>query len=222
MRRTKFPKNNQYQPDIAPIKEAQFINEYMVDFDPEKAAIRTGVINEYTAHKDRKAAIRNIFTKVRDQLRSVIEDRTSRLGITCDRVILELSNIAFQDPSSLFDEYGSVKNIHDLPENVRKSISEIEFGVSREHGPYTKKIKLYDKMSALQTMLKQLGHLGPDVQVNQYNQTNNYTQNNFNTNLHLDDFSNEELQVMRKMIGDQEPEELLELQSIEQEHQQYA
>lgn len=218
MRRTKYPKHQSFNFNAAPIREAQFVHEYMVDLDPEQAALRAGIVTELTPKQDRQRQIKNVMARVRDQLYGAIHDRAARLGITGDKAILEIANIAFSDPCNLFDDSGELKSLGDLPQAVRKTVSEIDFAKSKDGSVYPRKIKMYDKMQALQTLLKQQGDLGPDVQVNQYNQTNNYTQNNYNVDISLDDFSEQELQVMRKMIGDEDPEEVLDLQRIEQQH----
>lgn len=238
MRRTKPPKIQKNKSDInintidsltAPIKEAHFIQEYIHTLDLEQAAVNAGVINPDAPKSQKQKAIQDILYRVREHLNDIIQNRIHRLQITDDKIILELANIAFADPGTVFREDGTIVPLHEMPPETRRCIQDITFfrkskeEEEREQNgevvhPNIKDIKMYDKQSALQTLLKHLtGNLNSNVNINNtFNQIGQ--QNNLNiqqNNVDLNDFSDEELKVLRKMIGDEDPYEILNLEEIE-------
>ena len=215
MKRTKFPtQNNCPKVDDAPIREAQFIYEYIVDFNLEKAAERAGAISSEDTSKTRQATVRNLLFRTYHELIDKIQDRVARIKLTNDKDILELVNVAYADPMNLFDDSGQPLPLSNIPANVRRTISEINFKTTKDGTVYPSKVKFYDKMQALQILLKQ-GSLGPDNVNYNYNQYNQYNAQQINQ-INLTDLSNNELQGVRQALGDRDPQEVLDLQRLEQ------
>ncbi len=86
-----------------------------------------------------------------------------KVKITIDRVLEEYGRIAFLDIGQAFDENGKLKPIHEMPEDIRRSLAGIEV-VSYEEdndgrGAIGKlhKIKIIDKRAALADVAKHLG-----------------------------------------------------------------
>lgn len=80
------------------------------------------------------------------------------------RVIEELARIGLFDPGELFAEDGSLLPVKNMPPEVRAAIASIEIeelfdgqGKDRKRIGYTKKIKLWDKNSAADKLLRHLG-----------------------------------------------------------------
>lgn len=85
-------------------------------------------------------------------------------GITAERVLKELSRIAFADPRKLFDSSGRLRPIHTLGDDEAAVIASMDHdtmwsgrGPSREAVGETSKVRMWDKMSALDKAMKHLG-----------------------------------------------------------------
>ncbi len=89
---------------------------------------------------------------------------SGKLALTVERVMDEYSFIGFYDPGDLFDEYNRVKDFHDLPENVRRSISKFKITVNAK-GDVVTDITMMDKLRALDSMSKIMGMLKDNVTV---------------------------------------------------------
>lgn len=108
-----------------------FVLEYIIDWNGPRAAKESGYPNPSTTYKTLLGKP-NIKKSIRIHLssRTNYEDRANR-------VIKELSHIAYSDPSELFDENGSLLPPSSLPEHVTRSLSSIEV-VRRGHGRIAK------------------------------------------------------------------------------------
>lgn len=80
------------------------------------------------------------------------------------RVIEELARIGLFDPGQLFADDGSLLPVKKMPPAVRAAIASVEVdelfdgaGKDRKFIGYTKKIKLWDKNSALEKIMRHLG-----------------------------------------------------------------
>lgn len=85
-------------------------------------------------------------------------------GLSVERTLQEIARVAYQDPRRLYDEHGNLKPVHELDDDMAASIASVEVveefeghGSDRTHVGYTKKIKLWDKNSALVTAARHLG-----------------------------------------------------------------
>jgi phage terminase small subunit len=100
-----------------------------------------------------QAAIQKSFT-----------ERSQRTEIDQDRTLKELGRLGFSDLRKFFNPDGSIKNITDLDDDAAAAISSIEVGEITDGKEktvigYTRKIKLWDKNSALEKIAKHLGML---------------------------------------------------------------
>lgn len=78
-----------------------------------------------------------------------------------DRVLKELNHIGTVDLSDAYNDRGALKRIQDIPEDIRRCIAGVEtdeiwdgVGKDRTWIGYTKKIKLFDKIKALELIGK--------------------------------------------------------------------
>ena len=132
-------------------KRQRFVVEYLgkADGNATQAAISAG----YSVKTARQCASR-LLTRldVQDSIRAHRERLERRLGVTAERVIKELSLIAFADPRALFTESGQLRNIADLPEDVARALSSVEVSTIRhkdEPDVTVSKVKSWDKTRAL-------------------------------------------------------------------------
>lgn len=93
-----------------------------------------------------------------DELRA---ERTKRLEITADRVLMELAKLAFYDPRGFFDGDGRIKPINEIDPDQAAVIGGIEtmhkvIGEESDGITVLTKIKLPDKKGALELLGKNL------------------------------------------------------------------
>jgi phage terminase small subunit len=85
-------------------------------------------------------------------------------GVTIERTLRELARLAYVDPRRMFDSDGKMLQIHQLPDDVAPAVAQFERvveykgnGEDRVEAGYTTKVKLWDKVSAIEKAMKHLG-----------------------------------------------------------------
>ena len=142
-------------------KEALFCKEYVIHFNATQSAIKAG-ISEKSAGQLGHRMLKKV--QIQREIGKLIAERAERLDIKGDQVLDEIRRFAFLDVADAFNEDGTVKNIHDIPEEVRRCISSIEVKELFE-GSYSKKrkvgeikkIRFHDKTKGLDMFGKHLG-----------------------------------------------------------------
>lgn len=143
-----------------PHRQARFVEEYLVDLNATRAAIRAG----YSA---RSAAVTAAKLLKQKRVAAAVADgcrrRAERLEVKQDEVLLELLRIARSDIGELVDEEGQLLPLRDMHPDSRRAIASIEveefFGGDGEDGAKSgclKKVKLWNKGEALQLLGKHL------------------------------------------------------------------
>lgn len=86
---------------------------------------------------------------------------TAQMYWAIDRVLKELKHMGTVDISQAYDEHNKLKPLSEIPEEVRRCISGVDteelfegVGKDREMVGYTKKIKIFDKIKALELIGK--------------------------------------------------------------------
>ena len=134
-------------------RQERFCLEYVVDLNATKAAIRAGYAekNAYAtgAENLRKPEIKKKIA----QLQSEIAKRTE---ITADMVVRELAAIGFADVRECFDASGNLINPSKLPDSIAKVVAGIDV-IEVKKDVRVKKIKLWNKVQALESLAKHLG-----------------------------------------------------------------
>lgn len=153
--------------EIRNAKHRRFVQEYLVDLDGAKAAVRAGF-------KAKNAATRAWHLLRRPEIQKAIgagqEEMAKRSGVRAESVLQDYLDIAGYDVADVFEADGNtMKNIHDIPKATRKAISEIrvfeEFagtGEDRRLVGYTKHVKFYDRPKALEALGRHLGLFNAD------------------------------------------------------------
>jgi phage terminase small subunit len=80
---------------------------------------------------------------------------TAQAGLNADRVLAEISKLAFSSLQDCYDEDGNINPINDLPPNVAATISQIEHMDNGRGG--VKKLKQQSKLQALDLAVRVLG-----------------------------------------------------------------
>lgn len=137
-----------------------FVNEYLVDLNATQAAIRAGY-SEKTAYSSGQRLLKNV--EIQAKIQEAMNERAKRTEIDQDRVLKELGRLGFSDIRKYFKDDGSLKNIADLEEDAAAAVSSVEVdelfdgsGKDRVKIGYTRKIKFWDKNSALEKIGKHL------------------------------------------------------------------
>jgi len=243
MKRTRFKDKRrkkkhipiQQIPEVLDMKELIFSQEYLMDLDAVGAGLRSGLVSMRLKQKEQETEALRIFNKpsVQAHIKKALRDRMGRIGVTEDNLLCELKNIAFFNVADLTDDNGDLKDLHNLPRSVSGVIQEFEYKViyGKQNGErvptgHLTKVKLHDKLNALKTLMTHMKgeqEDRPNINYNQINIGNQINSNNTQTNnivqqIDLSDFTDLELRVIRKMSGDQDPADVLELQQLEAQY----
>lgn len=161
-------------------KERLFVEEYLIHGNAARAARRAGY-----AEKSARFIGRDLLTKthIREAIEAHRQEVASRFAVTAERVIEELSRVAYADPIQLLDEHGNYLPLDRMPEEIRRAIASLDVdeltedrGATRQLslalvGPdgtpirvrvQTKRIRLWSKLEALRLLGQKLGIFGSD------------------------------------------------------------
>lgn len=140
-------------------KQQRFVDEYLIDLNATQAYLRAGYqVSENVAAVNALRLLKN--AKIQEVLSQAMQERAKRTEITADRVLKELAKIGFADLKEVVDwtEEGKVilRASNEVDGSILSEVSETEI----DFGDYikrTKKVKLHDKMRALEMIGKHLG-----------------------------------------------------------------
>lgn len=152
-------------------KQKLFVAEYLKDQNAGAAAIRAGY-SKKSAEQNGPRMLRN--AEVKAAITSGIKRITDKCEVTAERVIAELGRIAFSDLGSLYKTDGTVKPVHEWPEDARRAVAGIESeeilewdddAKTRKNIGDLRKIKLWSKNHALETLARHFKLLTDKVEV---------------------------------------------------------
>lgn len=139
-------------------KQEKFCREYVLTMNFAEAARRAGY-SDKVANNSAKVFLEKPSIKAR--INELQAPTMARYEITAEKVITELYRIATCDISQAFNQDGSMKLMHEIPEDVRRAIQAVEieqlfdgFGKDRAQIGHTKRIKFWDKTKALELLAK--------------------------------------------------------------------
>ena len=138
-------------------KQARFVEEYLVDLNATQAAIRAGY-SQKTAYRIGAELLQK--TSVSKSIQDSMQKRSAKTEVTAERILEELSKIAFNDVRSIFDEHGALRRIADLDDNAAACIAGCDIvTVNKGEGEveHVAKIKMTDKIRALELCGRHIG-----------------------------------------------------------------
>lgn len=101
------------------------------------------------------------YPKVSEGINRELERRTVKFDLSADEVLEEIRALAFVNLRGAFAEDGSLLPLQEMPENVSKALQSVETdelfagrGVSRVKIGRTRKVKIADKIRALELLAK--------------------------------------------------------------------
>lgn len=143
-----------YKP-ISP-KQKRFADEWLKDMNGKQAVLRAG----YSKTGAEVTANRLLMNpNVKEYLDLKRGKLSNKLEISQERVLLELSRIAFTDIRDYYDESGALKDIKKLSDDAAAALSGVEEGDILFGG---RKIKRFDKLRAIENICKILGYNAPE------------------------------------------------------------
>lgn len=124
----------------------------------------------YSAHSAKRQAVKLLaIPAVREELRARQDKLAKKYELTTESVIAELSKIVHADPRRMFAANGTILPVKDWPDDVAGMVASIEVdetfegsGKEKVWTGYTKKVKLWDKNSAIEKAMKHLGLFAED------------------------------------------------------------
>lgn len=140
-------------------KQLRFVEEYMIDMNAAAAARRAGY-----APKRADAVGFNLLrkTEIQETIQAKRQERSASTGITAERVIQEIARIAFADPRVVM-EWGAngitLRNSSSLTDDQAAAVMEVSETRSESGGSI--KVKLHNKVEALEKLAKHVGLYNP-------------------------------------------------------------
>lgn len=144
--------------DFGQPKLEVFALEYLKDLNAAAAARRAGYAPS-TSNNASTLLLRH--PTVQAAIKREVEARKERLGVEADFVLRELLALASVDLADAYDDKGNLKPLREMPLEVRKAIAGVEVfeefqgrGEQRTHIGNTRRVKLWDRLKALELLGK--------------------------------------------------------------------
>lgn len=132
----------------------------------EEAMLHAGY-SKVQAHKTAKAVLEH--PRVVILASHYASQAIQKNEVSVERVIEEVCRVVLADVRTLFDEHGNVKPIHEIPDDIARSIAGIDVfeefqgkGDDRESIGYTKRLKFWNKLDAVEKLAKIKGWYAPE------------------------------------------------------------
>lgn len=138
-------------------RQRLFVEAYLADpeLDAERAAEKAGYVDAPKRWARRLMQNPAVKAAIEDR----IAQRMNRLEIDQDYVLKRLMQIADADPRRAFHPDGRVKSIHELDDDLAaalQGIDSVEVRADEESRVEIKKLRLWDKLKALELLGKHL------------------------------------------------------------------
>jgi len=145
-------------------KKILFAEEYLIDLNATQAAIRAGY-SEKTAKSQGARLLTDV--DVAALIQAGADNRSRRLEISQDRVLLELAKLAFSDLRT-FTGWGptgiQMKDSDELEEHDSACVQEVS--LHSTNSGYNMRFKLHDKCPAIKMLGQHLGMFTEKIDLN--------------------------------------------------------
>lgn len=138
-------------------KQQRFVEEYMVDLNATQAAIRAGYSQD-TAQQIGSENLSKLVIQEAIQLKQ--KELSEQTNISAQRILEEYAKIAFSDVRELFTPDNDLYDIRQLDDNTAAAVAFVQTDVISMQGMpigHSKKVKMYDKLRALEALGKHIG-----------------------------------------------------------------
>lgn len=159
------PKKRRGNPSLLSPQQRMFVVELIADrqFCPTRAARAAGYkVPSVAADKLIKQP------QIRAEIGKALHDRLVRCEITADSVLTHLVTALYLDPLTCFNTDGTIKELDQIPEEVRRCIKKLKVKThTTEDGETTTNIELefMDKDTCMSLAMKHLGMLNEKLEV---------------------------------------------------------
>ena len=148
-------------------KQELFCQEYLVDLNASKAAVRAGY-SENTAYAIGWENLRK--PQIAARIKALRAETADRLCLTRERIVQEYARIAFFDIRKIHTADGAIMPVASFGDDEAAAVAGIEVyeeKVKDDAGDdmtigVVKKIKISDKRAALDSLCKVLGYNAPE------------------------------------------------------------
>jgi len=145
-------------------KQKLFVAEYQKDWNATRAAIVVG----YKEHRASEIACRLVKkSQVQEAIEKAMAERLRKIGVHSERILTEVARVGLSDLRKLYNEDGSLKLPHEWSDEAAAAIAGVEVleefigkGKARTLVGHTKKVRVFDKVRALELLSKNLGIIG--------------------------------------------------------------
>lgn len=137
-------------------RQLRFVAEYMKDSNASQAAKRAGYRGASTVQGSRLLANVHIKALIDAKMQKLLQ----AADLTVERTLQEIARVAYADPRRIFDNQGALKRIQDLDDDCAASLASVETEETTVKGKVvsvTKKVRLVDKMAALDKAMRYHG-----------------------------------------------------------------
>lgn len=149
--------------------QARFVDEYPVDLNGKRAAMRAGC-PEKSAEVTASKWLR--ISKVRAALDAKLEARAERVEVKADDVLRELQTFGHFDPKDCFGSDGNLLSPPDMPEHARRALQSFDIeeiwegkGDERRQVGVVKKVKFWNKPQGLELLGKHIKLFTESIEV---------------------------------------------------------
>ena len=148
-------------------KEKRFVDEYLIDLNATRAALRAGYGNKPTSASVTGC---NLLGKpnIQSALQTAKDQRAKRTEVSQDRVITELAKLAFSKLTDFVEWDGSsvtIKPSEGLDHTDAAAVAEVSRSDTL-HGTNIR-VKLHDKVKSLELLARHLGLLNDKISVDE-------------------------------------------------------
>lgn len=148
--------------EAADARKVAFAEAYIANKRNGKQAAIVAGFSPKTAEVQASRLLKEI--KVQELIAARSNELAEKHELTTESVIAELSKIVHADPRRLFGTDGQLLPVSEWPDGLAGAIASVEVdelfegqGAQRKFIGYTKKVKLWDKNSAIDKAMKHLG-----------------------------------------------------------------
>lgn len=146
-------------------KQRRFCEEYVIDWNATRAAIAAGY-SEKTAYSIGQENLKK--PEIESHIQEIQKNLERLAGLSALRNLLELKKLAFSNIADFKEDWDTAKDFDELTEDEKAAISEVytetmSLSSEEDSGVLKKvKIKLHDKLKAIDMINKMLGYNAPE------------------------------------------------------------
>ncbi|SCM82448.1 Terminase small subunit (modular protein) [uncultured Sporomusa sp.] len=153
-------------------QQKRFCEEYMLDLNQTAAAIRAGY-SPNSANEQASRLLANV--NVRAYVDIMMAERSTRVGVSSDRVIRELARLSFSNPAKVVAEDGSILDTATEDDLAAVSAIKVKKTTTKAGVTIEREVRFTDKNKSLELLARHLGMLVDKKQIDITSKIEDYT-----------------------------------------------